>query len=383
MTLRVAQIIDTLHAGGAQSLLVTLAESTSPGALQLDIISLNGLPAAGQGGAAARLRAAGATVRSLPGRRLADPRRFARLYRQLRRTPYDLVHTHLTFANILGICAARLAGLPVAASLHNVRPSRQRRATLALEGPALERAGLLIAVGEQVAAAYQARLPGRPIHILPNAVRSPAVLSPAERRALRSALAGDPDRPLLVAAGRLTAQKGYPDLFAAMQQVALAVPDAALVIAGEGELRAPLQAEIAARGLQGQVALLGLRDDVPALFAAADLFVSASLWEGLPVALLEAMAAGLPVVVTAVGDAPQVVAGAANPAGLLISPGCPAGLAQGILTLLRDPERRRLMGAAGAARVAGQYSAAAWSERMLALYAGLVAARRRPAGAGR
>jgi 2-deoxystreptamine N-acetyl-D-glucosaminyltransferase/2-deoxystreptamine glucosyltransferase len=91
------------------------------------------------------------------------------------------------------------------------------------------------------------------------------------------------------------------------------------------------------------------------------------------VALLEAMAAGLPVVATDVGDAPHVVAGAhtSGPAGLLTPTGFPEALAQGIVTLLRDPERCAVMGAAGAARVAADYGAAAWAGRMLDLYAEL------------
>jgi glycosyltransferase involved in cell wall biosynthesis len=373
MSLRVAQIVDTLKIGGAQALLVTLAEAVPAGALQMDVISLNGLPADGRVDVADRLRSVGATVSSLPARRLADPLRFARLYRRLRETPYDLVHTHLTYANILGVSAARLAGKPVAATLHNVRPSHHRRSALALEGPALQRADAVIAVGEQVAAAYRERRPGLPVRVIPNAVRPPLLLPPAERRALRAALTGDPDRPLLIAVGRLTAQKGYCDLLAALQQVAIAAPDVALLIAGDGELRAELLADLERRDLGGRVMLLGLRDDVPALLAAADLYVSAAHWEGLPVALLEAMAAGLPVVATDVGDAPHVVAGAhtSGPAGLLTPTGFPEALAQGIVTLLRDPERCDVMGAAGAARVAADYGAAAWAGRMLDLYAEL------------
>jgi glycosyltransferase involved in cell wall biosynthesis len=363
MALNVLQVIDTLKSGGAQSLLATLAETLPVQAVHLTVFSLSG---AQDTAVTERLSAAGVPVLTLPGRHLLDIGRFTRLVRHLQQTPYDLVHTHLTYANILGVAAARLARRPVIASLHNVRPSQLTALPLTLEGVFLRwGAQAIVAVGPQVARAYQQRWPDLFIHVLPNAVTLLPRLAKGERLAQRRQLVGDPDRPLLMAIGRLTEQKGYPDLLAAFVTVRRHYPDAILLIIGQGETRPALLARIEALELANSVHLLGQRDDVPALLAAADLFVSASHWEGMPVALLEAMSAGLPVVATAVGDVPSVVTTAT---GVLVPPRQPAALAQAITTLLDDPGQRSALGKAGRQRVERHYNAAVWAQRLVDLY---------------
>jgi len=365
VTLHVVQIIDTLKTGGAQSLLAALVENLPAGEVKVDVIVLD---SQSNSPAQARLRAAGALIHTLPGKRLADPTRLLRLLRHLKATPYDIVHTHLTYANILGVIAARFARRPVVASLHNVRPSHHGRLALTLEGLVLHGANDVLAVGQQVATAYRVRLPRLAIRVIPNAVARPTSLSPTVRQALRAELVGSASRPLLIAVGRLTVQKGYPDLIAAMARLVDELPEATLLIVGTGEMRAELEVIIRDYGLDEHVFMLGLREDVPALLAAADLFVSASHWEGLPVALLEAMAAGLPVVATAVGDIPSVVSGET---GQLAPAGKPEKLAAAIFDLVVDHERRTKLGRAAAAHVARHYGVAAWSRQMLEMYTGV------------
>ena len=308
--MRVAQVIDTLRVGGAQSLLVTLQETLPRDEVTLDFIVLG----AGSEMVAPPLRrqleAGGAQVVTLPGRSLLDGRRFWRLLRHLRQTPYDVIHTHLTYANILGGSAGRLSGAPVVGTLHNVQPSHQAAAHLAVEGQVLRRAARrVLAVGERVAGAARERWPALSVEVLPNAVNLPDPITPQERMAVRREMGADPEAPVLLAVGRLTAQKGYPDLLAAFSHVGVCAPAARLWIAGGGEARPALEQLIEELGLEARVELLGVREDIPRLLGAADLFVSASQWEGMPIALLEAMGAGLPVVATAVGDVPQVVTG--------------------------------------------------------------------------
>jgi glycosyltransferase involved in cell wall biosynthesis len=361
-------VIDTLQVGGAQSLLVTLAQKWPPERARPDVITLQEIGATGPG---ARLVEAGAHVMALPGRGLLDGGRFRRLVSQIRAGGYDAVHTHLAYANIAGLAAARLAKRPAVATLHNVRPSHQPATIIALEGLALRCwARLVVAVGPQVAATYRSRWPGLAIEVLPNAVTAPAPMAAGERLARRRALLGDGEGPLLLAAGRLTRQKGYPDLLAAFDHVRPLYAGARLLIAGGGPDEAAIAGEIRQRRLGAAVRLLGRRDDVPELMQAADLFVSASHWEGLPVAVLEAMAAGLAVVATAVGDVPEVVTAES---GILVPPRQPAALAAAIVALLADPERRASLGAAGAQRVASCYGAEAWVARLLALYHRLLA----------
>lgn len=364
--MRVAQIIDNLRVGGAQSLLVTLQETLPPGAVELDFLVLSAGQEMVEPSLRRQLEERGARIFTFPGKNLPDQGRFRRLLRHLRTTSYDLVHTHLTYANILGGSAGRLAGRPVIATLHNVRPSHQSRLHLTLEGKALQWAACrIVAVGERVAAASRERWPALDIDVVPNAITMPSPTDWQTRQQLRQRLAGGTDGPLLLAVGRLTAQKGYPDLLAAFARVRQQEPAAVLLIAGAGDARPALETRLAELGLEGNVRLLGLRDDVPALLSAADLFVSASHWEGMPVAVLEAMGAGLPVVATNVGDVSQVVT---EGTGILVPAQEPERLADAIGALLADEDRRRAFGQAGRARVNEHFSARTWTERVLSLY---------------
>ncbi|MGH2524638.1 MAG: glycosyltransferase, partial [Anaerolineales bacterium] len=180
-------------------------------------------------------------------------------------------------------------------------------------------------------------------------------LAAAERAAIRAELAGDPARPLLVAVGRLSHQKGYGDLLTAFATLRQTHPHAALIIAGGGGRHAELSAQIASLHLDHHAWLLGARNDVPRLLAASDIFVSASHWEGLPVAVLEAMAAGLPIVATSVGDVPRVVSAEA---GLIVPPHQPDLLAGALRTLLDNPVQRQRLGEAARAYVTRNHSPA-------------------------
>jgi glycosyltransferase involved in cell wall biosynthesis len=155
--------------------------------------------------------------------------------------------------------------------------------------------------------------------------------------------------PLVGSVGRLHPQKGFSDLLTAFVQVRQRIPSAQLFVAGDGELREGLEAQARSLGMAEAVTFTGVRADVPKILAALDLFVLPSLWEGMPNAVLEAMAAGLPVVATAVGGTPEVVMDGVT--GLLVPPQDPSALAQAIERLLRDPDLRRTMGRAGRRRV--------------------------------
>ncbi len=159
--------------------------------------------------------------------------------------------------------------------------------------------------------------------------------------------------PVLVNVGALVPHKGQKFLVEAMARVRRAVPDAQLVIFGEGELRAALEAQIRDLGLDKHIVLAGFRDDVLALTRSADLFVMSSVTEGLGSTLLDAMAMGLAVVGTRAGGIPEAVTDGVT--GVLVPPGHSDALADAIVRLLGDVEARRLMGQAGRARVAAKF----------------------------
>jgi glycosyltransferase involved in cell wall biosynthesis len=365
---RIVHIIDSLDMGGAQKLEVTFAIEAARRDLGFTVVSLapdDDEPIV------ADLRRHGADVICLdrpggtPLRQLLLLLALIRLLGRLRPTA---VQTHLTYANLLGTFAARLRRVPVVATLHNTDTdtAHHRPALLRMEGWALRRlAARVIAVGPAVAAGQRPRLGSVQPVVVRNAVSAPAVLDAADRASLRAELLGPDGKVLVVSVGRLTAQKAYADLIDAFAQVVAARPATVLVIAGDGELRSTLDAQLEAAGLRGNVQLLGARNDVGRLLAAADVFASSSRWEGLPLAVLEAMGAGLPVVTTSVGDIPTIVT---PETGLTVPANRPDELAAAIATLVDDSAQRRQLGAAAGQRIAEHYSAGRWVDQLLELY---------------
>jgi L-malate glycosyltransferase len=359
--MKVVHLIDSLRVGGAQTLLVTFARQAALAGKQTHIISLREREDSPM---SRSLEALGAHITCLPRASLFDPRRFAHLLNALRVGKYTHIHAHLTYANILGIAAARWLGLPVVVSMHNVLHGRQHAGwSERLEHALLKLATRILAVGENVGADYRP-LFGQKVVTLVNAVSEPAPLPAEARRALRAELTGDPNAPVLVAIGRLTEQKGFGDLIAAFAEICQTFPACHLIVAGDGRLRAELEAESAARGLNN-LHWLGMRQDVPNLLTASDIYVSAAHWEGLSIALLEAMAAGLAVVATAVGDAPQVVTAES---GALVPPHAPVELAAAVCALLANPAQMQALGNGARARIRAKYGAQAWYENLLAIY---------------
>jgi glycosyltransferase involved in cell wall biosynthesis len=242
----------------------------------------------------------------------------ARLTAWLRRHPVDVVHTQLVRAQLVGRTAAVLAGrLPVVTTWQNVfyddqalsdfRDSRLLRGVVRLLDRTTGRVDRhFIAVSEHVAA-QQARSLGvdrSRVSVIFNSVapeRYQAV-PPAELAGVRRELGLTAQQRVLLAVGRLVEQKAHRDLIDCMPAVLARHPEAVLVVAGAGPLRDSLWQRVEELGLSGQVRLLGARRDVSALYQMAELFVFPSRYEGLSVALVEALANGLPAVVS---DIPQ------------------------------------------------------------------------------
>jgi glycosyltransferase involved in cell wall biosynthesis len=290
-----------------------------------------------------------------------------RVRQALRAERPAVFHAHLSwpFACKDGVRAAWLAGVPaiVGTAQLYLAPDHGKRPPLAL--------GLyhrIIAVSEEVRRRYQVELgvPARTLIVVPNAIRVPAAV-PLRDAALRAKLVdGRPDYVVLTPA-RLHPQKGHTYLL----QAAALVPDATFVLAGDGPLRAALEAEARDLGIAGRCVFLGERRDVPALLAAADLFVLPSLFEGLPVSVLEAMAAERPVVGTAIGGTDEAVESEAT--GLLVPPRDPAALASAIRRLQADTALARRLAVAARARVAGEFTAEATARQVMRIYDELLA----------
>ena len=298
-----------------------------------------------------------------------DSRSLVRLRRVLRSEGADVLHTHVHFSlNVLGRVAGRLAGAKVVAHMHAANVFRSsglaRRAQVALDDATARLCSRIIAVSESTGAdLVRQGYPAGRVTVVHNGIDAPRPAEPARP-------AGVPETaPLLLHVGRLTPTKGQGDLIEALAR--LARSDAVAVLVGQdletgGAYERELEARAAELGVRDRVVFTGYRDDVPALLAAAAVFVLPSSAEGLPLTVLEAMAAGRPVVATRVGGTPEAVVDGET--GLLVPAGDVAALARALDGLLADPERASRMGEAGRGRVAERFSAAAMSERVLATY---------------
>lgn len=358
---RVAVVLVSLRLdGGAESLARTLIEELQAEPYDIELFTLREPDAA----RIADFEADGIDVHSYPARRLIDPVRFVRLLRAVRRGRFDVLHTNLPAANILGLACGVLLRIPVVVVLHNSDTSADEHWYHGrLERMLVRRfATRVIAVGERTAEARRALLPDTTISVLPNAVSPSVPLRSPERVALRSTLMSDPTRRLLLAVGRLTEQKAHDDLIAAFDLALTRRNDVELVIAGRGDNEVELRRLVEDLGLTDRVHLIGMRTDVRRMLHAADVFVMSSRWEGLPVALLEAMEAGLPVVSTDVGDVGEVLSGGA---GVTVRPGDPAALADAMIDVLEFPSD---CGTANRKIVEEHYSSQAWARAMVRYY---------------
>jgi glycosyltransferase involved in cell wall biosynthesis len=172
------------------------------------------------------------------------------------------------------------------------------------------------------------------------------------------------------AIGRLAPEKDHPLLVRALAP--LLGGQARLLIVGEGAERRAIEAEVAARGVESWVGLPGARDDVPEVLAALDLFVLSSRMEGMPLVVLEAMAAGVPVLATAVGGLPKLIRDGET--GFLCPPGDEAALRDRVVALRSDPDGTRAVAARGRAQAREHHGSERMVQRYLELYRRLGAA---------
>jgi glycosyltransferase involved in cell wall biosynthesis len=264
-----------------------------------------------------------------------------RLYRLLRRERPTILHTWLFHANLPGRILGRLAGVPIiicserTMAMESAWRYRANRWTIGL----VDRVTAVSASVRDFCVSHIG-LPADKLVVIPNGVELPEG-PPASSEATRIELGLPPDGLVIGAVTRLDPVKGVDFLIRALVQV----DEVILVIVGDGTERAALKVLADDLGVASRIHWAGHRCDVPNLLPAFDLFVQPSLHEGMPNTVLEAMAAGLPVVATAVGGTPDVVVDGVT--GFLTAPYDPGGLAEAITNLLHKPDLRRRMGQAG------------------------------------
>lgn len=290
----------------------------------------------------------------------------------MRRERPDIVHANSSKAGLLGRTAAALVRVPIriftvhgwAFKAYSGVVSALYRWADGLMAP-LTTVTICVSEREREAGVAARTCSAERSVVIPTAVDAGAV--PLARH--------DGEPPHILAVGRLAAPKDPVTLVRALAEVD--APFTATIV-GDGPDRPAVEAEIRAAGLARAIELAGERRDVPQLLAGADVFVLSTRSEGAPLSILEAMAAGLPVVAAAVGGVPELVEH--GDTGLLVPPADPAALAAALERLLGDAGLRRAMGAAGRARVRARFDIVTLRDAHLALYARELARAGRSAG---
>ena len=363
--IRVAVVIDSLRVGGAQRLISAYASSADAHGLAPIIITLRKDRTSF---IVEPIDAAGIKVISLRAPSLFNLWRFRRLIKLFKEEQVDIVQTHLVYSNILGSLAAHIAGIPVIATVHSiaVRGDLKSKLLKLIENFVLRRyATRILAVGQIVADLNKRYFGNREVDVIPNGIPKPKFPPIQERDSLRREITGDGSGSIVITVGRFTRAKGYEDMIEAFRQLRERASDPKLVMVGSGSTVEKIRNQIEDLDLNQSVFLTGEREDVPRLLAVGDVYASSSHREGLPLAVLEAMMAGLPVVATAVGDIPNVVT---EETGVVVPPHHPELLAAALEDLLQNPKKRQAMGQAAYRRAMSEYSVDAWMRKHLALY---------------
>ena len=299
----------------------------------------------------------------------ADAVNLVRLLRLLRNRTFDLIHSHGYRADIFALAMSKWFRVPLVSTCHGFTPNDARlRFYCSLDAFALRRFARVIAVSARMKdelIAYgvdEAR-----IRVVINAVAEvPAEDRLTTRASARASLGMGDDDFVLGYVGRLSQEKGVAHLVDAFATVAAAHPNCRLLIVGDGPERAALEQQTRAHGLTSRVIFAGFQGDTRESYSAMDAFVLPSLTEGTPMALLEAMGYRLPVVASAVGGVPAVLADREN--GILVEAGNVPQLAQAIGSLVAEVPLRESLAEAGVQAVRDRYGVDGWIQRTREIY---------------
>jgi glycosyltransferase involved in cell wall biosynthesis len=350
--------------GGAEYVLLQLSEELRR---QGHVVYPFG-PDDGTGWLAGRFRDLGFEPQLVRQDRPVDPGCARRLAEQFRRLAIDVVHSHEFTMAVYGAAAARWSGRRHIITFHgNQTMTRALRRRMAIRW-AMRRSVATTAVSGETRRQLVEDLGVAADAI--QVIRNGVPIRPGDRARIRQEFGLRDEEILVLAVGNLEKRKGHLILLEALRRVRAEAPETPwrLIIAGGrgGVEQEPIETFIREHGMERRVHLLLRREDVPDLQAAADLFVMPSLWEGLPLALLEAMLAGKPIIASATSGIPEAVEGGHE--GLLTPPGDAGALAGALARLLHDPAERRRLGQAARARGEREFTVGVMADAYLRLF---------------
>jgi glycosyltransferase involved in cell wall biosynthesis len=368
--LQITHIITGLTVGGAQQLLLNLSQEMKARGHRVRIIGLR------PGGLAPDFRREGFEVDELQLNGTFGLATFFRLVALLKRQAPDVVHTHLGRADNYGRLAAKLARVPViVTTVHNVDAWKANPLLRWLDAWTSRFAQRLLACSGRVGQHLRELnlVPRHKISVVRNGIRLGDWNDQPEPTAvsrIRTELNLQTSHFVLAVIGRLEEQKGHRYLLEALASLNGQIPNWRLLVVGEGTLRNRLEKQAAQLKLSTQIVFAGERRDMRLIYAASDVVVLPSLWEGLPLVLLEAMAARRPVIATTAGGIPEVLRHEVT--GRLVTPEDSLGLAAAIQSCYSQPEKTLAMAEAAYRTVINHCSIETTAERVLGVYESLM-----------
>jgi len=362
---RILYLITELDVGGAEKNLFRLAVALRDRGWDVEVAALSGRGEVGKW-----LAAEAIPVHYVGMDFKAGPLGFARLVRVIRAARPDILHTFLFHANVAGRLASLFARAPIVVSSVRVA-ERRRRSHLFMDCLTQSMVDVEVCVSEGVRqfTAARAHISQRKLVVIANPVEKPVASRP--RLDVRRELGASDADVVVLSVGRLDPQKGGLYLVAAAKELLASRRALLFVVAGEGPQRPALEAAIAAASIGEHFKLLGWRRDAADLYAAADIFVLPSLWEGMSNSLLEAAASGLACVATSVEGSTEIIDQGRT--GLLVPPSDSRALSTAVASLIDDAPLRRRLGLEAAAKVAAEYSLERFVSAHAALYSRLLA----------
>jgi glycosyltransferase involved in cell wall biosynthesis len=367
-SLRIAMMIESDGPGGAEMMVFRLSEELRRRGHHVVPVG----PANGTGWMGDLFRDAGFSEETFWLKRPIDPTCVGRFMEMFRRHRVDIVHSHEFTMGVYGAAATGVLGLPHVLTMHGgLTVTKALRRRIALRW-AIKRSGSTVAVSNATGEDFARDLGvgSNTFTVVHNGV--PVKEGNAER--VRREFGCRDGEVLMLAVGNLERNKNHRMLLEALvrlQNDGMTTPWRLIIAAGRGgEEHQNLQDYMRTRNLGDRVHIVMARDDVADLQAAADIYVMPSLWEGLPMALLEAMVAGKAIVASATAGIPEAISDGRD--GLLVPPGNVDALAAALLTVLTDPFRRRELGAAALRRAQGEFTVQVMADRYLEIYGQLL-----------
>ncbi len=323
-----------------------------------------------QDGYIAEMQKRGVIAEQMVIQRHLDTPVVGRLAQKLRTENFDAIHTHLIHGDSHGILAAKRAGIRhIFCSAHNDDRFRRLLPVRLLQGWLWRQvqAGITISDALRRFVIDTEFAPPDRVHTVHYGLDPETIpLDLHARENLCREFSIDPQSRIAGSVCRLTTQKGITYAINAFKIVAAQHPNTHYVIAGDGPLRAELEAQVATANLHGRVHFLGWRSDARMLYSAFDVFLMPSLWEGFGLVLLEAMAASIPIIASNVSALPEIVVDGQT--GYLLAAGSSTVLAEKLLAVFIDPDMSRAMGRAGRERLEAQFSIQRMVEGTLGVY---------------